>query len=92
MDYQFIRAFYYGNLTPNDRNMPNDSDLGKACSAFCEAEAALTAALQEAPEKDTLATLLRTHGEIVGISARDGFCNGFRLGALAMLDILLGAE
>lgn len=34
MDYQFIREFYYGNLTPNDRDMPPDSDLGKVCSAF----------------------------------------------------------
>lgn len=72
--------------------MPNDSDLGKACSAFCEAETALITALQDAPEKDTLATLLRTHEEIVGISERDGFCNGFRLGALAALDILSGAK
>lgn len=92
MDYQFIREFYYGNLTPNDRDMPRDSDIDQACRAFCEAEAALVAALQNEPEKATLAALLRTHGEIVGISERDGFCNGFRLGALAMLDILSGAE
>ena len=59
MDYQFIREFYYGNLTPNDRDMPPDSDLAKACSIFCEAEAALTSALQNEPEKATLATLLR---------------------------------
>lgn len=92
MNYQFIRELYYGNLTPNDQNVPHDSDIGKACKAFCKAEAALFAALQNESEKDTLEMLLRTHREIVRISERDGFCSGFRLGALAILDILCGSE
>ncbi|MDD3346453.1 DUF6809 family protein [Oscillibacter sp.] len=91
MDYQFIREFYYGNLTLNDRDMPRNSDLGKACNAFCEAETTLTEALTGA-ENDALTALLTAHSEIVGISERDGFCSGFRLGALAMLDILSGTE
>lgn len=91
MNYQFIREFYYGNLTPNDRDMPRNSDLGKACNTFCEAETTLTAALTGA-EKDAFTALLTAHSEIVDISERDGFCNGFRLGALAMLDILAGTE
>ena len=52
----------------------------------------VVAVLRNEPEKATLTALPRTHGEIVGISERDGFCYGFRLGALAMLDILCGAE
>ena len=29
MDYQFIREFYYGNLTPNDREFMTSSVLVK---------------------------------------------------------------
>lgn len=51
MKDSFIREFYYGNLTPDGRNMPGNYDLGKACNALCEAETTMTATLTGAEKK-----------------------------------------
>ena len=38
-----------------------------------------------------LLNLLNSHSEIIGTDGFDNFCTGFRLGALAILDILVGS-
>lgn len=43
-------------------------------------------------ENTNVLHLLNAHSEIVGISDHDSFCQGFRLGALVMLDVLGSAE
>ena len=43
-------------------------------------------------EKKALLNLLNAHSEIVGTKVFENFCMGFRLGALAILDILAGAD
>lgn len=91
MDFDFITQLYYGNINPNVRDMPRDSALGKASKAFSDAEEELANALTGA-EKKALLNLLNTHSEIVGAEVFENFCMGFRLGALAILDILAGAD
>lgn len=91
MDFDFITQLYYGNINPNGRDMPPDSALGKASKAFSDAEEELTNALTGA-EKKALLNLLNAHSEIVGTEAFENFCTGFRLGVLAILDILAGAD
>ena len=89
MDFDFITQLYYGNINPNVRDMPRDSALGKASKAFSDAEEELTNALTGA-EKKALLNLLNAHSEIVGTEVFES--TGFRLGALAILDILAGAD
>ena len=87
MDFDFIAQLYYGNINPNVRDMSWDSALGKASKAFSDAEEELTNALTGA-EKKALLNLLNAHSEIVGTDGFENFCMEFRLGALAILDIL----
>ncbi len=91
MKHDFITQFFYGNITPNARNMPKNSDLGKATRAFADAKEQLLATLTET-EKSTLECLLNAHTEILVITDHDSFCQGFRLGAMMMLDVLDGDE
>lgn len=91
MDFDFIAQLYYGNITPNVRDMPRASTLGRASKAFSDAEEELTNALTGA-EKKALLNLLNAHAEIVGTEVFERFCTGFRLGSLAILDILAGAD
>ena len=91
MDFDFIAQLYYGNINPNVRDMSWDSALGKASKAFSDAEEELMSALTGA-EKKALLNLLNAHSEIVGTEAFENFCTGFRLGALAILDVLAGAD
>lgn len=91
MDYDFITQLYYGNITPSIRRMPEDSALGKTCKMFDDAEAVLTGALT-GKEKEALLHLLNAHAEITGTESVENFCLGFRLGALAILDILTGRD
>lgn len=91
MDIDFIGQLYYGNINPSHRSLYEKSQLGRACKTFGAAEDTLTAALTGA-EKDTLIALLNAHGEIVGTSDYESFCRGFRLGALAIMDIFQSNE
>ena len=91
MDFDFITQLYYGNINPNVRDMPRGSALERADRDFSEAEEVLMSALTGA-EKKALLNLLNTHAEIVGTEVFESFCTGFRLGALAILDILAGAD
>lgn len=91
MDYDFITQLYFGNITPSVRGIPENSALGKASKTFSDAEEILTKALTGA-EKHALLELLNAHSEIICNEGYDNFCQGFRLGALAILDILAGAD
>lgn len=91
MDFEFITQLYYGNITPNVRDMPRGSALERADRAFSDAEKVLMSALTGA-DKNALLNLLNAHAEIVGTEAFEGFRTGFRLGALAILDILTGTN
>ena len=91
MDFDFIAQLYYGNIQPNVWDMPRGSALERADKAFSDAEEELMSALTGA-EKKALLNLLNAHSEIVGTEVFENFCMGFRLGALAILDILAGAD
>ena len=91
MDFDFIAQLYYGNITPNVRDMPRGSAMERADRDFSEAEEVLMSALTGA-EKKALLNLLNAHSEIVGTEVFENFCTGFRLGALAILDILAGED
>lgn len=90
MDFDFITQLYYENINPNVRDMPRDFALGRVSKAFAEAEEELTNTLT-GEEKKMLLNLLNSHSEIIGTDGFDNFCTGFRLGALAILDILVGS-
>lgn len=89
MEFDFISQLYYGNITPNIRDIPKDSDLGKAEVAFSEAEEQLS--VLTGAEKRAMLQILDAHVEMLGITEHDSFCRGFRLGVLMMLDVLSGS-
>lgn len=88
-NFSFLEALYYDNLSPNVRNVPPHSRMAKLFKAFSDAEDKLMQSLSE-EDRQTLTMLISAHAEIVGNSERDCFCMGFRLGALAMLDVMSG--
>ena len=88
-NFSFLEALYYDNLSPSVRNVPPHSRMAKLFKAFSDAEDKLMQSLSE-EDQQTLSTLLSAHAEIVDNSERDCFRMGFRLGALAMLDVMSG--
>jgi len=88
---QILEQLYFGNLIANERDIRRGSPLDKAYKAFAEAEELLTRKLT-GEEKRALLTLLDAHSEILGTSECEGFCRGFRLGTLLLMDVLAGAD
>ena len=91
MGNDVIKELYFGNLIANERDIRRGSALDKACKAFAEAEELLARKLT-GEEKRALLTLLDAHSEILGTSECEGFCRGFRLGTLILMDVLAGAD
>ena len=85
-----LEQLYFGNLIANERDIRRGSELAKAYKAFSEAEELLSAKLT-GDEKRALLALLDAHSEILGTSECEGFCRGFRLGTLLLMDVLAGA-
>lgn len=74
-----LKDFYYGNITPCDRQIEPGSDLQRVIEKAEKCEEKLTARLK-GEEKSLLLNLLNAQNEISSTLAIEKFILGFRLG------------
>ena len=82
-----LEDFYYGNITPCERQMAAGSDLKQAADRVSRYESQLTEQLNEA-ERMLLTKLVRSQHEIDSITAVENFILGFRLGVRMMAECM----
>lgn len=81
----FIEELFYGNISPNERSSPRDSQYGKAMPVISRNKAILTEEL-EGKLKNYFLDLVNAQSEINGITAYESFLDGVILGAGFMRD------
>jgi len=82
-----IKAFYYGNLTPCERQMIRGSEATSVVKELSDAEAELSRSLL--PElQPVLDRFTRAQQELDGIMAETSYIDGFKTGARFMMEIL----
>ena len=82
-----LKAFYYGNLTPCERQMMQGSQAKRVVKELSDAGNLLSQALP--PDlRPALDRLIKAQGDLDGIVAETGYIDGFKTGARFMLEIL----
>ena len=82
-----LEDFYYGNITPCERQMTPNSELKRATDRVVHYESQLTEQLDE-PERTILEKLIRSQHDINSITALENFILGFRLGVRMMAECM----
>lgn len=87
MANQTLKAFYYGNLTPCDRQMVCGSEVARVMAELSDAETALSRSLL--PElQSVLVRLTKAQQALDSITAEASYIDGFKTGARFMMEIL----
>ena len=87
MANQTLKAFYYGNLTPCDRQMVCGSEVARVMAELSEPETALSRSLL--PElQSVLVRLTKAQQALDSITAEASYIDGFKTGARFMMEIL----
>lgn len=82
-----LKAFYYGNLTPSEKQMVRGSRTSRLAKELSDAEAELSRSLL--PELlPVLNRLTRAQQELDSIVAETSYIDGFKTGARFMLEVL----
>ena len=82
-----LEDFYYGNITPCNRQMVHGSELKKAVDRVTKCEEQLAGLLDEEGQQ-ILARLTRSQQEIDSRTALENFILGFRLGIRLMAECM----
>ena len=80
-----IEELYYGNIRPTDE--PQSVETRKALSEITELEEALGESLTDKWQKK-IAELSERYNKLITLTERDGFLQGFRLGAKLMVELM----
>lgn len=83
MKNQTLKDFYYGNLTPCERQMIRGSEVASVVKRLSDAEAELSRSLL--PVLDRFA---KAQQDLDGIMAETSFIDGFKTGSRFMMEIL----
>ncbi len=87
MAKSILKEFYYGNITPVERQIINISEIRRAAKELDVVENQLRAILQ--PEAIPLMERYgKVQAELASLTEADSYVNGFRTGARFMLEIL----
>ena len=82
-----LKDFYYGNITPGEKEVRSGSGLQRAVDTAARCESQLAEGLDEV--KQTLLTkLVKAQHEIDCITAVENFVLGFRLGVRMMVECM----
>ncbi|MFG6353757.1 MAG: hypothetical protein K1W21_19575 [Oscillospiraceae bacterium] len=84
---KILRDFYFGNLTPSERQMTHNSDLMRAAAKATRYEQQLTEQLDETGQA-LLTALVKAQNDIDSITACENFILGFRLGVRMMAECM----
>jgi len=82
-----LEDFYYGNITPSEKEMRPGSKLQRAVSTVAQCESQLTESLDET-QQALLTKLVKAQHEVDGITATENFILGFRLGVRLMAECM----
>ena len=80
---------YHGELRPNERYYPDDSDVGILLESFRQDEKWLVEIL-DGKAKEHLLELVNIHDELIGAMTYDSFREGFTLGARLIMETAYG--
>ena len=82
-----LKEFYYGNLTPCERQMIRGSEATRIVKELSDADKLLSQALP--PElQPVLDRLTKAQGDLDGIVAETSYIDGFKTGARFVLEVL----
>ena len=84
---KILEDFYYGNITPNEKEMQPGSKLQRAVNTAARCESQLADGLDEVRQA-LLTKLVKAQHEIDGITATENFILGFRLGVRMMVECM----
>ena len=82
-----LSDLYLGELRPNERSYPSDSDVGILLDSFRQNEKWLSELL-DGKAKEHLLELVNIHDELVGTMTYDSFREGFTLGARLIMEVV----
>ncbi len=82
-----LSDLYHGELRPNERGYPADSDVGVLLESFRQNEKWLSELL-DGKAKEHLLELINIHDELVGTMVYDSFREGFILGARLIMEVV----
>lgn len=82
-----LSDLYHGELHPNERYYPDDSDVGILLDSFRQNEKWLTEML-DGKAKEHLLELVNIHDELIGAMTYDSFREGFVLGARIIMEVI----
>ena len=82
-----LEDLYFGNITPHAQDMAAGSELKQAVARVAHYENQLTEQLDETGQT-ILTKLIRSQHEIDGITARENFILGFRMGVRLMMECM----
>ena len=81
-----LEEIYYGNIRPTDE--PQSDDVKKALSEVVKIEEALGESLTDKVQKEKISELSERYSKLITLTERDGFLQGFRLGAKLMVELM----
>ncbi len=82
-----LEDFYYGNITPSEKEMRSGSELHRAVNTATQCEDQLAEGLNEV-QQALLTKLVKAQHEIDSITAVENFILGFRLGVRLMAECM----
>ena len=81
-----LEEIYYGNIRPTDE--PQSDDVKNALSEVVKMEEALGESLIDKWHKEKISELSERYSRLITLTERDGFLQGFRLGAKLMVELM----
>ena len=82
-----LSDLYHGELRPNERYYPDDSNVGILFESFQQNEKWLVELL-DGKAKEHLLELINIHDELIGAMTYDSFREGFVLGARTVMEVV----
>ena len=84
--FTILNLEYYGNVRPTDE--PQSDEVKKALSEVVKMEEALCERLTDKGQKEIISELSERYSKLITLTERDGFLQGFRLGAKLMVELM----
>ena len=82
-----LQELYYGNITPNDRDVKRSSAYNKAGNKMTEAQDRLYEALDK-PQAELLKTFSDAYSELLSLDSMEMWVLGFKMGIRIGMEVM----
>lgn len=82
-----LQELYYGNITPNDREVKRGSAYNKAGNKMTEAQDRLYEALDK-PQAELLKTFSDAYSELLSLDSMEMWVLGFKMGIRIGMEVM----